>query len=56
MIEKKHRIEDALEAVKSAQLEGVVPGGGVALLRAAERLSRVETEACCISQRTNFSS
>ena len=44
MIEKKHRIEDALEAVKSAQLEGVVPGGGVALLRAAERLSRVETE------------
>jgi chaperonin GroEL len=33
MIEKKHRIEDALEAVKSAQQEGVVPGGGVALLR-----------------------
>ena len=35
MIEKKHRIEDALEAVRSAQQEGVVPGGGVALLRAA---------------------
>ena len=35
MIEKKHRIEDALEAVKSAQQEGVVAGGGVALLRAA---------------------
>ena len=33
MIEKKHRIEDALEAVKSAQLEGIVPGGGTALLR-----------------------
>jgi len=36
MMEKKHRVEDALEAVKSAQLEGIVPGGGVALLRAAE--------------------
>jgi chaperonin GroEL len=35
MIEKKHRIEDALEAVKSAQQEGVVPGGGVALVRAS---------------------
>ena len=34
MIEKKHRIEDALEAVKSAQAEGMVPGGGTALLRA----------------------
>lgn len=34
MVEKKHRIEDALEAVKSAQAEGMVPGGGVALLRA----------------------
>ena len=33
MIEKKHRIEDALEAVKAAQLEGIVPGGGVSLLR-----------------------
>jgi chaperonin GroEL len=38
MIEKKHRVEDALEAVKSAQQEGVVPGGGVALLRAAENI------------------
>lgn len=36
MIEKKHRVEDALEAVKSAQLEGIVPGGGVALIRAAK--------------------
>jgi len=33
MIEKKHRIEDALEAVKAAQEEGIVPGGGIALLR-----------------------
>jgi chaperonin GroEL len=35
MTEKKHRIEDALEAVKAAQEEGIVPGGGVALLRAS---------------------
>ena len=33
MIEKKHRIEDALEAVRAAQAGGIVPGGGVALLR-----------------------
>ena len=39
MIEKKHRIEDALEAVKSAQLEGIVPGGGTALIRAVQGLA-----------------
>ena len=33
MIEKKHRIDDALEAVRSAQEEGIVAGGGIALLR-----------------------
>jgi len=36
MIEKKHRIEDALEAVKSAQAEGMIPGGGRTLLSASE--------------------
>ena len=35
MTEKKHRIEDALEAVRSAQEEGVIGGGGTALLRAS---------------------
>ena len=40
MIEKKHRIEDSLEAVKSAQQEGIVPGGGVALLNAAAMVDR----------------
>ena len=39
MIERKHRIEDALEAVKSAQQEGIVAGGGVALLRAGANLN-----------------
>jgi len=38
MIERKHRIEDALSAVKSAQEEGILPGGGVALVRAAKSL------------------
>jgi len=38
MTEKKHRIEDALEAVKAAQDEGIVPGGGTALLRACQRI------------------
>ena len=36
-VELKHRIEDAIEAVRAAQSEGVVPGGGVALLRAAQQ-------------------
>ncbi len=35
MIERKHRIEDALEAVRSAQDKGIVGGGGMALLRAS---------------------
>lgn len=39
MIEKKHRIEDALEAVRSAQQEGVVAGGGMTLLRVAESIN-----------------
>jgi len=38
MIEKKHRIEDALEAVNSAQVEGIVPGGGSALIHIASDL------------------
>ena len=38
MIEKKHRIEDALEAVRSAQAEGIIPGGGTSLLRATRDL------------------
>tara|TARA_R110000796_G_scaffold122164_2_gene236484 strand:+ start:7101 stop:8654 length:1554 start_codon:yes stop_codon:yes gene_type:complete len=38
MIEKRHRIEDALEAVKSAQQEGILAGGGVSLVRASQQL------------------
>lgn len=38
MTERKHRIEDALEAVRSAQEGGIVPGGGIGLLRASRSL------------------
>ncbi|NOX24129.1 MAG: chaperonin GroEL [Actinobacteria bacterium] len=37
--EKKHRIEDAIQATRAAIEEGIVPGGGVALLRAREAIS-----------------
>ena len=36
--EKKHRIEDAVQTTKAAVEEGVVPGGGVALLRAQAKV------------------
>jgi chaperonin GroEL len=38
MVEKRHRIEDALEAVRSAQLEGIIAGGGIALISAIKNL------------------
>jgi chaperonin GroEL len=38
MKEKKHRVEDALQATRAALEEGIVPGGGVALLTAADSL------------------
>jgi chaperonin GroEL len=38
MKEKKHRVEDALQATRAALEEGVVPGGGVALLNAQANL------------------
>jgi chaperonin GroEL len=41
MKEVKYRIEDALNATKAAVEEGIVPGGGVALLRAIKALDRV---------------
>ncbi|MGZ8766602.1 MAG: TCP-1/cpn60 chaperonin family protein, partial [Acidimicrobiia bacterium] len=39
--EKKHRIEDAVQTTKAAVEEGVVPGGGVALLRAQAKVSEL---------------
>jgi chaperonin GroEL len=42
--EKKHRVEDALSATRAAVEEGIVPGGGVALLNALPALKKVKVE------------
>jgi chaperonin GroEL len=42
--ERKDRVDDAMHATRAAVEEGVLPGGGVALLRAAEALKRVRTQ------------
>ena len=62
MKEKKHRVEDALQATRAALEEGIVPGGGVALLRGHQgrqgrRASRTTTSApargsCCARSRS----
>jgi chaperonin GroEL len=44
MKEKKDRMDDALHATRAAIAEGIVPGGGVALVRAIEALDSVEVE------------
>src|ERR1019366_8639188 len=46
MKEKKHRVEDALQATRAALEEGIVPGGGIALMQAAKaiRLDGFEDE------------
>ncbi|MBI4437529.1 chaperonin GroEL [Candidatus Uhrbacteria bacterium] len=48
MKEKKHRIEDAVSATKAAVEEGIVPGGGVALIRA---LSALDSVVCSSDER-----
>jgi chaperonin GroEL len=42
--EKKHRVEDALSAARAAVEEGIVPGGGVALINAISALNSVKTD------------
>src|ERR1700691_44300 len=42
--EKKDRVDDALHATKAAVEEGIVPGGGVALLRAKAAIARIKPE------------
>jgi chaperonin GroEL len=44
MKEKKHRVEDALQATRAALEEGIVPGGGVALLNAADKVKKTLLE------------
>ena len=45
MKEKKARVEDALHATRAAVEEGIVPGGGVALIRAQAGLEKLQTES-----------
>jgi chaperonin GroEL len=42
--EKKHRIEDAVSATRAAVEEGIVPGGGVTLIRAESALDKLDLE------------
>ncbi|MEA2007356.1 MAG: chaperonin GroEL [Patescibacteria group bacterium] len=42
--EKQHRVEDAVEATKAAIEEGIVPGGGVALLNEANKLAKIKKQ------------
>ena len=42
--EKKHRVEDALSATRAAVEEGIVPGGGVALINATAALDKIKEE------------
>jgi chaperonin GroEL len=43
--EKKHRVEDALSATRAAVEEGIVPGGGVALINAIEALNELKVDS-----------
>ena len=51
MKEKKARVEDALHATRAAVEEGIVPGGGVALLRATTIKMRVSRSYCVLWKR-----
>jgi chaperonin GroEL len=42
--ERKDRVDDAMHATRAAVEEGILPGGGVALLRASETLKKVKTD------------
>ena len=42
--EKRDRVEDALNATRAAIEQGIVPGGGVALLRCLDALNTVKTD------------
>jgi len=44
MKEKKARVEDALHATRAAVEEGIVPGGGVALLRCKDAIAKIKTD------------
>ncbi|MCA1950226.1 MAG: chaperonin GroEL [Treponema sp.] len=52
--EKKHRVEDALSATRAAIEEGIVPGGGVALIQAALALEKADISKLTDDERVGF--
>ena len=52
--EKKHRVEDALSATRAAVEEGIVPGGGLALINAIEALDKVDVKKLAEDERVGF--
>ena len=54
MKEKKHRVEDALSATRAALEEGIVPGGGVALIQAVTALEKADMSALTDDEKIGF--
>jgi chaperonin GroEL len=54
MKEKKHRVEDALSATRAAIDEGIVPGGGIALIQAALALEKADISKMTDDERVGF--
>jgi chaperonin GroEL len=52
--EKKHRVEDALSATRAAIEEGVIPGGGVALVQAAKALENMDLSKLTEEERVGY--
>ena len=54
MKEKKHRVEDALSATRAAIEEGIVPGGGIALIQAALALDKTDMTKMTDDEKVGF--
>jgi len=54
MKEKKHRVEDALSATRAAIEEGIVPGGGIALIQAALALEKADISKMTDDEKVGF--
>ncbi len=52
--EKKHRVEDALSATRAAIEEGVIPGGGVALVQASKELEKSDLSALTEEEKVGY--
>jgi len=52
--EKKHRVEDALSATRAAIEEGIIPGGGITLIRAVKSLAKVDLKAMDEAEAVGF--